>query len=130
MKRWDSSLAAASCCSRQQDYRLFILYLQLSRGVNNMNIFTKDEEQKIIEMYKNKVSIDDIINHFNSNERYIRIVLKNNAVDRVYNTFSDELCNRIIYLFNPIRNFSCTFSDCSCTLLPLLSPIIKCGNTF
>ena len=53
-----------------------------------MNIFTKDEEQKIIEMYKNKVSIDDIINHFNSNERYIRIVLKNNAVDRVYNTFA------------------------------------------
>ena len=64
-----------------------------------MNTFTKDEQYKIIDMYENGVDIDKIINEFNSCERDIRIVLKDNNIDRQYNTFSKELYDRIIKLY-------------------------------
>lgn len=64
-----------------------------------MNTFTSEEQYKIIEMYKNNIDIDDILSEFNSCERDIRIILKENSVDRKYNTFSDELYNRIIKLY-------------------------------
>ena len=64
-----------------------------------MNIFTIEEEKQIIDMYNNNINIDDIIAVFNVSEKEIRIVLKNNSIDRVYNTFTDELYNRIIKLY-------------------------------
>ena len=64
-----------------------------------MNTFTKDEQYKIIDMYENGVDIDKIINEFNSCERDIRIVLKDNNIARQYNTFSKELYDRIIKLY-------------------------------
>ena len=47
----------------------------------------------------NNISIDDIITQFDVKERDIRIILKDNEIDRVYNNFSDELYNRIIKLY-------------------------------
>ena len=60
---------------------------------------TKNQEQKIIDMYRNNVNIDDIIIQFGMQERIVRSILKNNEIDRVYNTFSNELYNRIIKLY-------------------------------
>lgn len=64
-----------------------------------MNIFTNEEIKQVIDMYKNNISIDDIITQFDVKERDIRIILKDNEIDRVYNNFSDELYNRIIKLY-------------------------------
>lgn len=64
-----------------------------------MNIFTDDEQYKIINLYKNGINIDEIMSIFNSCEHDIRVILKENSIDRVYNTFSDELYNRIIKLY-------------------------------
>jgi len=64
-----------------------------------MNIFTIEEEKQIIDMYKNNVCIDDIINIFETQEKDIRLILKNNSVDRVYNSFSEELYDRIVKLY-------------------------------
>lgn len=63
------------------------------------NIFTKEQIDKIIKMYKEKIDIDSIIAEFNTNEHYIREILKEYQVDRQYNTFSEELTNRIIFLY-------------------------------
>ena len=65
-----------------------------------MNIFTEDEENKIIEMYKNNICIDDIIKYFNTNEKYVRLILKANSLDRKYNTFSEELYQRLELLYS------------------------------
>ena len=64
-----------------------------------MNIFTKEEENQIIDMYKDNISIDDIISVFRCEEKDIRTALKNRCIDRYKNMFSDELHNRIIYLY-------------------------------
>ena len=64
-----------------------------------MDIFTIEEEKKIIDMYKNNVCIDDIISIFGIQERDIRLILKNNSVDRTYNSFSEELYDRIVKLY-------------------------------
>ena len=64
-----------------------------------MNTFTEYEQRQIIDMYKNNVSIDDIIRKFNAIERDIRVVLKSNSVDRQYNSFTEELSNRIVSLY-------------------------------
>lgn len=64
-----------------------------------MNIFTDKEVHQIIEMYKNNINIDDIMMFFGSQEKDIRYVLKTNSIDRVYNTFNNELYERIIKLY-------------------------------
>lgn len=64
-----------------------------------MNIFTIEEEKQIVDMYNNNINIDDIIDIFNVQEKEIRVVLKNNSIDRVYNTFTDELYDRIVKLY-------------------------------
>lgn len=64
-----------------------------------MNIFTNEEQYKIIDLYKKSTSIDELIYMFNSCEHDIRVILKENSIDRVYNTFSDELYQRIITLY-------------------------------
>lgn len=56
-----------------------------------MNTFTEYEQRQIIDMYKNNVSIDDIIRKFNAIERDIRVVLKSNSVDRQYNSFTGRI---------------------------------------
>lgn len=61
--------------------------------------FTKEQEEQIIELYKTKINIENIINDFNCEEHDIRTVLKENQVDRIYNNFSQELYNRIIELY-------------------------------
>lgn len=63
------------------------------------NIFTKEQINKMIDMYKENIDIDSIIVEFNTNEHYIREVLKEYQIDRQYNTFSEELTNRIIFLY-------------------------------
>lgn len=64
-----------------------------------MDIFTIEEEKQIVDMYKNDISIDDIIKHFDVQERDIRAVLKSNSIDRTYNTFTGELYDRIVQLY-------------------------------
>lgn len=61
--------------------------------------FTKEQEKQIIDMYKNNVGIDEIIEYFNVQECDIRKILKENKVDRNYNFFSQELFDRIIFLY-------------------------------
>ena len=64
-----------------------------------MDIFTTEEEKRIIDMYQNDVCIDEIISIFGVQERDIRSILKNNSIDRVYNSFSEELYDRIVKLY-------------------------------
>lgn len=65
-----------------------------------MNIFTKEEENRIIEMYKNNIGIDDIIKYFDTKEEFIRCVLKEKQVDRKYNSFTEELYQRLELLYS------------------------------
>jgi len=62
-------------------------------------IFTKEKQKQIIDMYKDNVGIDEIISVLDCEERDIRTVLKEFQIDRVYNTFSQELNNRVIQLY-------------------------------
>ena len=64
-----------------------------------MNIFTIEEEKQIIDAYKASVCIDDIMKRFDVEEKYIRAVLKTYSLDRVYNSFSGELYDRIVKLY-------------------------------
>lgn len=64
------------------------------------NTFSQEQLNKIIDMYINKCSIDEIINYFNTDEHSIRTVLKENQIDRHYNSWSDELYDRGIELYN------------------------------
>lgn len=43
-----------------------------------MSVFNQDQENDIIQMYKNNVSIDDIIRKYDTEEHFIREVLKSN----------------------------------------------------
>ena len=70
-----------------------------------MNIFTIEEENRIIDMYKNNTSIDDIVEYFDVDEKSIRLVLKKYQVDRRYNTFTEELYKRIELLYS--NGFTC-----------------------
>ena len=65
-----------------------------------MNIFTTNNVNQIIEMYKNNISIDDIIAYFCVEEKDVRKILKEYQIDRKYNNFSDELYKRIEYLYS------------------------------
>lgn len=62
------------------------------------DIFTKDEQGIIISMYQKQIPIDEIIQTYNTDEHNIRLILKENQVDRVYNNFTKELSDRIIFL--------------------------------
>ena len=64
-----------------------------------MDYFTEEEIYLIIKMYRQDFDIDDIIKQFKSEESNIREVLKFYQIDRKYNTFSQELNNRVIYLY-------------------------------
>lgn len=68
-----------------------------------MSVFNQDQENDIIQMYKNKEPIDSIIEKYETEEHFIREVLKSNQIDRKYHTFSEELYDRIIYLYNDQR---------------------------
>lgn len=57
-------------------------------------------DDEIIEMYKNETPMDEIIKYSGMTEHEIRSILKDNQVDRKYNTFSDELYNRLEYLYD------------------------------
>ena len=62
-------------------------------------MFTEIEEKEIIKMYKENINVDDIIKCYSTTEHYIREVLKRNQIDRLYNKFTDELIQRLIYLY-------------------------------
>jgi len=64
-----------------------------------MKTFSEDEIKNIIDMYLQTEDIEKMMEEFNSNEHDLRIVLKNNQIDRKYNTFSKELNNRVIKLY-------------------------------
>lgn len=53
--------------------------------------FSQEQVKEIIRMYKEGIDIDSIIEFFGTDEHNIRCVLKENQIDRVYNTFEDEL---------------------------------------
>lgn len=59
----------------------------------------KELENEIIERYNEKIDIKDIMKEFDMSEHDIRVILKENQIDRQYNTFSDELNQRIIELY-------------------------------
>ena len=58
--------------------------------------FSQDEQKQIINDYKNGVNINDIISKNDTDEHYIRLILKENQIDRQYNTFTKELEQRVI----------------------------------
>ena len=60
--------------------------------------FTQEDIKYIIETYKQTKDIDFIIQKYQCEEHDIRIILKTNQIDRVYNKFDEELSNRIIQL--------------------------------
>lgn len=64
------------------------------------NNFSQEQIDKIIELYKNNVNIEDIMLEFNAKEHFIREVLKENKLDRNYNIWTDELYKRLIDLYN------------------------------
>lgn len=59
------------------------------------NTFTQEQKDNIVEMYLNNQNVDEIIKSYNCDEHYIREVLKERQVDRIYNYFSEELENRV-----------------------------------
>lgn len=60
-------------------------------------LFSQKDKEQIIKMYKNQESIDSIIVYFQCREKDIRVILKENYLDRAKNQkFSKELENRII----------------------------------
>lgn len=64
-----------------------------------MKNFNEDETKKIIDMYLETKDIEKMMDVFDCDEHDLRIVLKDNQVDRKYNSFSDELYERIIQLY-------------------------------
>ena len=68
-----------------------------------MNTFTQNQKEQIIKMYNDQIDIDTIINTFEFNEHDIRFILKENQIDRKYNAFTDELYQRIIYLYDKLK---------------------------
>lgn len=61
--------------------------------------FSQIEQQQIISDYKNEINIDTIMEKYDTDEHYIRTILKENEIDRwYYQQFSDELYQRIIKL--------------------------------
>ena len=68
-----------------------------------MEFFTKEQKQEIINMYKDGIDMDEIMNTYNlksSEEVKIRKILKKEQLDRKYNIFTDELKKRIKSLYN------------------------------
>ena len=63
------------------------------------NIFSLEETDEIIDLYQKGTPIDQIVDKYNTYERNIRIVLKENQIDRKYNSFTNELYERIKYLY-------------------------------
>lgn len=61
--------------------------------------FSQTEQQQIIDDYKNGIDIDEIISKYNTDEHYIRVILKENQIDRQYNTFTKELEQRLINFY-------------------------------
>lgn len=76
-----------------------------------MSVFNFNQEKDIIQMYKDKIPVDDIIIKYNTEEHAIRCVLKENQVDRKYNTFSKELYDRIIFLYDNKYTKQCIMYD-------------------
>lgn len=64
-----------------------------------MNIFTNEEIQDIINIYKETEDINLLIDKYHTSERYLRQVLKENKIDRHYGYISDELQKRIGILY-------------------------------
>lgn len=69
------------------------------------NIFSQEQINEIIEKYKSKINIDEICGFLNVDEHTIRIILKDNQLDRHHNWFSEELHERIKYLYS-VRNYT------------------------
>lgn len=63
------------------------------------NNFSQNQKTDIVKMYNDNVAIDTIMEIYNSNEHDIRVVLKEFEADRHYNSWSDELYNRMFYLY-------------------------------
>ena len=57
------------------------------------------DKNKIIEMYKNNICIEDILQELKITEHEVRTVLKEQWVDRKYSRFSKELDKRIAKLY-------------------------------
>ena len=55
-------------------------------------LFSQKDKEQIIKMYKSQESIDSIIVYFQCREKDIRVILKENYLDRAKNQkFSKEL---------------------------------------
>ncbi len=65
-----------------------------------MSIFNDKQEQDIIDKYQSNIDIDLIIKEYNTEEHFIREVLKDKQIDRKYNTFTEELNRRLIFLYD------------------------------
>lgn len=65
-----------------------------------MSIFNDKQEKDIIDKYQSNIDIDLIIKEYNTEEHFIREVLKDKQIDRKYNTFTEELNQRLIFLYD------------------------------
>lgn len=63
------------------------------------SIFSQEQVDKIVDMYTVGIDIDSIISEFNTEEHFIREILKDKQLDRHYNSWSDELYDRGIKLY-------------------------------
>ena len=58
--------------------------------------FSKEDVNKIIEMYESEILIEEIMNFYKCEEHHIRLVLKENQIDRKYNKLNQEIYDRIV----------------------------------
>lgn len=58
--------------------------------------FTQEQKDNIVRMYLNQNNVDEIIDVYQCEEHFVRELLKERQIDRVYNSFSEELENRVV----------------------------------
>lgn len=63
------------------------------------NIFSQEQVDKIVDMYTAGIDVDSIISELNTEEHFIREILKDKQLDRHYNYWTDELYSRGIKLY-------------------------------
>lgn len=69
------------------------------------SIFSQEQINIIKDMYLSGAKVDSIITAFNTDEKRIRKILKDNELDRHYNIWSDELYDRAILLYQSGKTF-------------------------
>ena len=70
-----------------------------------MSIFNDKQEKDIIDKYQSNIDIDLIIKEYNSEEHFIREVLKDKQIDRKYSKGKYHAIMLLKYLFDDIPKY-------------------------